>query len=198
MGETPWLLILKEKVHSQRKSSFSKKKFHLIHFTRTPKRVNLNASLDLGEHTVQPESDIRVLGVRLDTALRWRPHLRAVEAQATHHVNALKAISGSTWGASLEAGCKAYCATVRPAITYGCSAWYTPAEAKGHRKGIAERLQSIQGKCLRVIAGAYKATSTEALEIETHTPPLDLFTEESVARTSIRLRTAQTAVKGGR
>jgi len=173
-------------------SSFAKKKFHLIHFTRTLKRVNLEASLNLGEHTVEPETDIRILGVQLDTTLRWQPHLRAVEAQVTHHVNALKAITGSTWGAPMETARKAYCTTVRPAIIFGCNAWYTPAGTKGYRKGIAVKLQSIQGKCLRAIAGAYKATSTEALEIETYIPPLDLFTEESVARTSTRLRTLRT------
>jgi hypothetical protein len=45
---------------------------------------------------------------------------------------------------------------------------------------------------LRTVAGAYKATLTEALKIETYTPPLDLFTEESVARTSTRLMTLRT------
>jgi hypothetical protein len=77
-------------------SSFSKKKFHLIHFTRTPKKVNLNASLDIGDYTINPESDIRILGVQLNTALRWKPHLRTVEAQISHQVNALKTIIGST------------------------------------------------------------------------------------------------------
>jgi hypothetical protein len=92
----------------------------------------------------------------------------------------------------MEIARKAYCTTVRPAITFGCNAWYTPAGAKGYRKGIAAKLQSIQGKCLRTVAGAYKATSTEALEIETYIPPLDLFTEENVTRTSTKLITLRT------
>jgi hypothetical protein len=49
----------------------------------------------------------------------------------------------------------------------------------------------MQGQCLRVITGAYKATATEALEIETHVPPLDLYAEEMVARTTARLKTTQ-------
>jgi hypothetical protein len=54
---------------------------------------------------------------------------------------------------------------------------------------------------LRIIAGAYKAILTKALEIEIYTLFLDLFTEKSVARTSIKLMTlrtrftTQTAVK---
>jgi hypothetical protein len=58
---------------------------------------------------------------------------------------------------------------IRPAMIYGASTWYTPEGIKGARKGVASKLKSLQGKCLKVIAGAYKATLTEALEIETHT-----------------------------
>jgi hypothetical protein len=45
-----------------------------------------------------------------------------------------------------------------------------------------------------MIAGAYKATSTEALEIETHIPSFDLFAEERVAYTSARLLTYRTSI----
>jgi hypothetical protein len=45
-----------------------------------------------------------------------------------------------------------------------------------------------------VIAGAYKATSTKALEIETHILPLDLFAEERVVYTSARLLTYRTSI----
>ena len=71
-----------------------------------------------------------------------------------------------------------YETAVRPAITYAASVWHTPEGVKGHRKGIGAKLQKIQGKCLRTIAGACKATSTEALEVETFTLPLDLYTEK--------------------
>ena len=36
--------------------------------------------------------------------------------------------------------------------------------------------------------GAYRATATEALEIESHTSPLDLYTESLVARSTLRLQ----------
>ena len=46
----------------------------------------------------QSVGDIRILGVRLDSTLRWQAHIRAVEAKAVHMVNALRTITGSTWG----------------------------------------------------------------------------------------------------
>ena len=82
---------------------------------------------------------------------------------------------------------RVYTATIRPAVIYGCNAWYTPEGVPGHRKGIANKLQAIQGRCLRVITGAYKATANEAVEIEAFTPLLDLYTESIVAQTSLRL-----------
>jgi hypothetical protein len=65
-------------------------------------------------------------------------------------------------------------------------------EATGDRKKIANKLQSIQSKYLRIIAGAYKTTLTKIFEIEIYIPSFDLFTKESVARTSIKLITLRT------
>jgi hypothetical protein len=53
-------------------------------------------------------------------------------------------------------------------MLYGASAWYTSEDIKGARKGVVNKLKSLQGKYLRIVAGAYRATLTEALEIETH------------------------------
>jgi len=174
-------------------SQFCPDKYELIHFSRTKKKFNMSAEVRLEGQSVGPKTDIRILGVRLDSALRWQAHMRAVEAKAVHLVNALRTITGSTWGCSLEAGKQVYETAVRPAITYAASVWHAPEGVKGHRKGIRAKLQKIQGKCLRTIAGAYKATSTEALEVETFTLPLDLHTERLAARTAARIHTTKAA-----
>ena len=66
--------------------------------------------------------------------------MRAVEAKAVHLVNALRTITGSTWGYSLEAGKQVYETAVRPAITYAASVWHASEGVKGHRKGIRAKL----------------------------------------------------------
>jgi hypothetical protein len=93
----------------------------------------------------------------------------------------------------LETGREVYKTAVRPAITYGASVWHTPEGVQGHRKGISKKLQTIQGKCLRTITGAYKATSTEALEVEAFIQPLDQHTETLAARAVARVRTTKAA-----
>jgi hypothetical protein len=54
-------------------------------------------------------------------------------------------------------------------------------DTKGARKGIVAKLQSMQGKYLRIITGAYRATAIEALEIEIDTISLDIFIEDTIA-----------------
>ncbi len=114
-----------------------------------------------------PAADIRILGVRLDTALKWGAQLKAIEKQSTRTLNALKSITGSTWGMSVGPARQVYTAMARSAVTYGANTWYTPAGLPG--------------------ASAYRATSTEALEVETNVEPIDIFLETQVAKTMLRL-----------
>ena len=72
-------------------------------------------------------------------------------------------------------------------LGHGASAWYTPAAIKGHQKGVAKKLRFMQGQSLRVVAGAYRATATEALEMELHVSPIDLHMEKIVARAMTRM-----------
>jgi len=64
----------------------------------------------------------------------------------------------------------------------------TPIEGPKSTKpvGPAVKLAKIQNKCLRAIAGAYKATPTSVLETETFIPPLDLYLNERLANFRFR------------
>jgi hypothetical protein len=163
---------------------FAPTKYKLIYFTRS-RQFNLGASIYLGGIEKQPFPDIRVLGVWVDTKLRWLAHLREVQLKARAQIGALIRITASTWGASFSRARQVYLAVVRPALAYGAGIWYTPGT--GSAKGLAAKLQPIQNKCLRVIAGAYRATPVKALEIETHTPPLDLYLDGRLAAFRDRL-----------
>ena len=75
---------------------------------------------------------------------------------------------------------------VRPALTYGALLWFRSGEIVQASKGMADKLRAIQGKCLRVVAGAYKATSVEALEAETHVEPLDIHASKVAIQAAAR------------
>jgi hypothetical protein len=71
-------------------SRFATEKYELIHFSRTPKRFNMEAQINLGATQVNPSTAVRILGVILDPKLKWQPHMRSVEAKLVHQLNALK------------------------------------------------------------------------------------------------------------
>ena len=81
---------------ARRGSKFNPEKYELLHVTRTPKRFNMETDIKIGTKEVRPAQDIRILGVRVDSALKWKAQLRAVETHAMHTLSALQSITGST------------------------------------------------------------------------------------------------------
>ena len=53
-------------------------------------------------------------------------------------------------------------------------------------KTLSGALKGIQGRFLRAIMGAYRATATEALEIEALVEPLDLYIEKTASTGIVR------------
>jgi hypothetical protein len=74
--------------------------------------------------------------------------------------------------------------------------WHHPTAQKV--KGIARNLATTQSQCLRVVSGAYRATLVRFLEVETATPPPDLYLNKWVADFEQRLeRTGKGALIRG-
>ena len=80
-----------------------------------------------------------------------------------------------------------YQAVVRPAMAYGAPAWHQPTKAGRKPKGLAAKLQAEQNKGLRVVLGAFKATSTRRLKVEAYVPPIDLWLNGRIARYQARI-----------
>jgi hypothetical protein len=74
-------------------------------------------------------------------------------------------------------------------LAYGAAVWHTPT--KGKTQGLAAKLEEIQNKCLRVVAGAYRATPIRSLETETFTPPIDLYLDSRLATFQKRLENSK-------
>jgi len=163
-------------------SRFNPDKSELIHFTR--KRKAIRASINLEGEIIKPSRSIRFLGAFIDEGLTYKAHLRTLNTRVPTLLNALKSITSSTWGASLLCARTLYIGAIRPALAYGALSWY-PKDSK-KVKNLIRRLESIQGSFLRAITGAYRATSIEALEIETFIEPLDLYLEKSASRGASR------------
>lgn len=60
-------------------------------------------------------------------------------------------------------------------MVYSSAVWHAPSKIKRAKKETTSKLAVIQKKCLRVVAGAYKATPIDVLEMETMIPPMQEY-----------------------
>jgi hypothetical protein len=115
-----------------------------------------------------------------------------VQEKLNTQIGALVRTTASTWGASFLRARQVYSAVVRPAMTYGAAAWHTPTKSPNRKaQGMAAKLERIQNKCLRIVAGAYRATPIRSLETETFTPPIDLYLDSRLATFQKRLENSE-------
>jgi len=160
---------------------FAPAKYELIHLTRRPKRHNLAATIDIQGNVLAAKANIRILGVQIDSRLRWGQHIAATTGKMASQMCALTRITKSTWGASLTKSRVIYRQVVAPALDYAAPLWFRPTgEPRYGAK--ADELEVAQNRCLRVVTGAYRATKIQCLQKEAMVAPKDLQLTERLAR----------------
>jgi len=107
-------------------------KYNLMHLTRKTKRFNLRATVNISGFYGAPCPVVRILGVLVDSKLRWSPHVKYdVQTESRRRIAAMNRIMASTWGATFSRAWQIYTAVVRPKSAYGCSTWHTPKDTDG-------------------------------------------------------------------
>jgi hypothetical protein len=163
---------------AQHGAAFAPQKYQLIHFTRSRKRHNLQATVDIQGFQAGPVPSLRLLGVWVDTKLQWGPHIKKAAEKGQNQMQSLQRLCKSTWGATFQKARHLYTAVVRPGITYGCPIWTQPAKDRGSYSRQITALEKIQNQALRHITGAYKSVPEAVLQNEADIPPLALYTQE--------------------
>lgn len=170
---------------------FAPEKYKLIHFTRG-KGFNLQACIRIRESKKAPIGGVRVLGIWVNPKLRWSAYWSKVQEKSSTQIRAPVQTTASTWGASFLRARQIYSAVVRPALAYRAAVWHTLSKGpNGKAQGMAAKLEKIQNKCLRAVAGAYRATLIRSLETETFTPPMDLYLDSRLAAFQKRLEDSE-------
>jgi ribonuclease HI len=155
-------------------SIFAPEKFQLTHFTRSFTRIDTSRAILTEQGEVKPKATCKYLGLTMDAKLRWKEHIEEVRQKATKTVNALSCLGGSTWGIGLLDMRRIYEGTALPQMMYACSVWYNAStRGKTYTQKTLDILQSIQARAARVICGAYRATSSAALNIEAYLLPIE-------------------------
>jgi hypothetical protein len=157
-------------------SVFAPDKFQLTHFTRSRKRINVDAPIQTEWGEIKPTATCKYLGLTLDTKLKWREHIETIREKATRTVHMLSSLGSSTWGVRLQDMRRLYEAIALPQMMYACSIW-THADLMDKKRGYTHKtldaLRSIQARAARSITGAYRATSRVALDVETFLLPIE-------------------------
>ena len=146
-----------------------------MHFTRRPKKFNMQATVRILKFKDGPVPVMRILGIHLNSKLKWGPHVNLTAAKAASHMASITRLTKSTWGATFAKARQIYAAVVRPVLAYGCPVWFSLGDERANRNRLIYPLQTVQNKCLRTITGAYK--TIQVLEHEASVAPLDLHLE---------------------
>lgn len=174
-------------------AKFAPEKYEVIHLTKAKKKFNLNIAPIIEGIQIDTKNHVRILGVQIDTKLRWGKHIAVVKEKAASLLLATGRIGASTWGASLAKSTLIYSTMVKPAILYGAGIWYSPQGTASARKPVDRQLEVTQNQFLRKAIGAYRAVNARILEKEADIPPITIELEKLAAKA---VRRAYTSIGG--
>ena len=152
----------------------STSKSQAVFFRRN--RIDASISkLSIGKELLSLSNTAFFLGIVLDERQTWSAHAQTVEQRCLKRLNALRAISGISWGASRSSLLQVYRATIRSVLDYGCE-----AVDLGNER-IKSVYEKIQAQALAICCGSMRGTSTASLQVECGDPPYDLRRQKLMA-----------------
>ncbi|KAI9036090.1 uncharacterized protein KD926_002467 [Aspergillus affinis] len=141
---------------------------------------------------IKPVEQAKYLGIWLDRTLSFDTHRAKALAKANGTLEALRSISGSTWGTSLLSMRRIYLAVVVPQLLYGAAAWYSPTSRTVSSKKLQKTVnefQRIQTRAAVLISGAFRNTASAALGMELYLPPMRIQMQQNIQEATIRIQT---------
>ncbi|KAI6789402.1 hypothetical protein KC331_g213 [Hortaea werneckii] len=175
-------------------SKFAPDKFQLTHFTRSRTRFDTEKEIETEWGNILPSTTCKYLGVVMDQKLNWKSHIEEIRRKVSKSVNALASLGSSTWGVRMSDMRKIYRGVVVPQMMYACSVW---SNSRGNGTPYTGKtlqiLRSLQARGARAITGAFRATSSVALDVEAHLLPVVQQIERHNTDTLGRIMTCQTA-----
>jgi len=127
----------------------------LIHLTRR-QEADVSACTEIPGFDGKPVPNLRVLGIWVDSKLKWLAHVAEAARKGHAQFEALSGLVGSTWRLTFTRARTIYTTVVRPTTIYGCQIWAAGDKGKGLPNSTIKPLVQLQSKCLRKITGAYK------------------------------------------
>jgi hypothetical protein len=128
------------------------------------------------------QTHAKYLGVTFDEKLMFKQHIADKFCKTKRMLFAAKNAMGKIWGPNPTMTKWLYTNIIRPTFTYGLVAW-----AKNTRtKDFHNKAKKLQRLALCNIGPIRKSSPTTALEIYTHTVPLELYIKGEFLKASMR------------
>jgi hypothetical protein len=139
-------------------------------------------TIPFGNDEIVSAERVRYLGLIVDRRRNYWAHVQTVAGKSDALYSRLRAATSADWGIRQATSRVIYSAVFLPRITYASEIW-----RKGLKTGRAIRLLgSKQRRALLSMTGAYKTTSTDALQVVAGQLPLDLEVEWNAIRKGSR------------
>ena len=160
---------------------FNPEKTSVVRFTSS-KKFSEWRKVMMKNKALEYETNMKYLGVILESRLNWRPHAYQRVSKGIKTMNLAHAAIGQKWGFNPERALWTYTAMARSVATYGAIVWSPYAT-----KTIKDRLNALQRRVISNMSSCMRSTPTAGAEVILGLMPLDLHAHE--LGTNARLRT---------
>jgi hypothetical protein len=140
--------------------SFEGDKTSFIHFTRNSYQ-SATEPLHVKGQEVQPTSNVKILGLVMDSALRYKEHTARAATRGLRAAMALKRLRGLSPSVTRNL----FNATVAPVVDYASSVWMHARGAKVEK--VLNRVQRVGGQA---VIGCFRTVGTAVAEAEANLP----------------------------
>ena len=173
--------IVEKAVQWEKRSgaTFETAKTVLVHFTRATHR-SCSAPIAFKGEEIAPKSEVKILGVIMDSALRYRNHIART---ATKGLNAALALKRLKMLSPVSAR-QLFNATVAPVIDYASNVWMHAAKESGMTT--LNRAQKIGAQA---ITGAFRTVAVAVAEAEAYIRPIQQRQFERAVKLWIGIQT---------
>ena len=142
-------------------------KFQAIYLNCPVENINLH----INSKIIQPDKDVKLLGVILDNNLNFEAHIKHVCKKAGNHLNVLKRLSSFL---DRDSRMRIFRCFILCHFQFCCAVWHFCG------KGSTQKMEKIQERALRFVYGDY-TTSYPGLLCKARLPSLELGRERDIA-----------------
>ena len=136
-------------------------------FSNSKDDQHWDPGLKAGGVPVKCVQEYKFLGVKAESDLRFREHVKSRVEMGRKRNRVLKCMSGKSWGNTREVQRNIYMQFVRAALEYASPSWNSWISAS-----LLQSLQRVQNDALRAVVGAAATTPTDFLYLEADIEPL--------------------------